>query len=1114
MRDPLIPYRGADSLNYLCVIATEMLGESSLRTLPQLASGFDAILNTLPPRTARALRNIRLAGCAPGTMRELRLMVDAYLAYHRRANTRFDEDGPPAEYIAQRFIVSEDLSVRKTWTDIVPDDVTQAVQSLTGPLALRTANPPELQDPGKSAEIRLDAGGYEGRIMRLGFMPPLPPLYETDRLGRPPGFVSWDSLIAVANDFDRQDEAAGRQKSGDRSWYRRLHDEAGDPTAILLEPGKSGLTKALGLNLTGIKHLIGLPGAGKTTLLYLLAAYLARESYRACFLFPSIEVATAFVERLAQYDVQAGLLYGQGDSARTKHVLNFAAALSAENNGFGVSRRVAPFFASNCALAGFASDEEVPFPHAHPPCDQLLQRKSEGKRLQHRLCALASVCGRQYAERELINFPIWVGHVLSMDRAVSRLFSDVRVRHFEHIARSFDLLVIDECDGAQSNLDARGTPLMKLAGDSASVWDTLIHDLHGPAARGRNAFVAGVTVPAILEMTGRFGRATERLTARIMHCSKPFRMQNANLLLTSLSILSDMYPYEKDEEEDESERHRKAREALERIWDTVVKVVAFRHTLPSQNRDEEDEDETDLDRELAYAATLVGVPNEGMKAFYDKLLHALEMWDRDGSEAAMLGVASALKTAPGLVAPHGEQTFFEYTALLTTVSLLVLQHFGLAPHLRLMNSEGLVGDDVFESRPSRDMLAILPEALVGRLSGVRYTVSDEGNVDIAQVGFVGTPRLLSRRMLALGQEHGEGPAVLLTSATSLLEQSPSFHVNVGPDYVLQRPNAGEGWDESKYRFAPMQDPAEAGKYLKFSGAKLSKRERILKSIVDQLLQGGNLSEVETALRSNDVVAGVGRKAAFIVNSYEQCELIFSHILANYPAWRGRVRYLVRATLHGGLHEQAVTASEVEQLGHDQDWDLLVFPMSAIGRGVNIVYRFGPRMDKAMLGSVFFLIRPHPRADSLQLIHGLVGRASEEFDLTSFDSTGAALDGLRAARRDVSSMVEYLLRVPLAAQALGKFAEPFVADLMIIILQTIGRAMRGDCPAFVYFVDAAWAPRSAYGESDTARTSMLVMMQQILYCCLTHPDPSKRECYENLYKAFSVPLGAIENLRVA
>jgi len=45
-----------------------------------------------------------------------------------------------------------------------------------------------------------------------------------------------------------------------------------------------------------------------------------------------------------------------------------------------------------------------------------------------------------------------------------------------------------------------------------------------------------------------------------------------------------------------------------------------------------------------------------------------------------------------------------------------------------------------------------------------------------------------------------------------------------------------------------------------------------------------------------------------------------------------------------------TPSEVERLGEDSDWDLFIFPMNAIGRGVNIVYRFGERVDKAMIGS--------------------------------------------------------------------------------------------------------------------------------------------------------------------
>jgi len=376
--------------------------------------------------------------------------------------------------------------------------------------------------------------------------------------------------------------------------------------------------------------------------------------------------------------------------------------------------------------------------------------------------------------------------------------------------------------------------------------------------------------------------------------------------------------------------------------------------------------------------------------------------------------------------------------------------------------------------------------------------------------------MLPDRMIRLGEEREDGGmAVLLTSATSMLEQSPSYNVAVGPHYVLKRPNAGQGWKDSRYSFFPKKDPVDGKTPLRFSGARMSQRDGILKTIVDQLLRGGLLSDVATAISANDVVDGQQRKAAFVVNSYDQCELVYAHIQANHPSWRGRVRYLTRATVHGPVHSAAVTAAEVEQLGADRGWDLLIFPMNAIGRGVNIVFKYGCRINKAMIGTLYFLTRPHPRGDSLQLIQGLVGRASEAFDRKQFGATEEALSALRESRRQTIDMAEYLLRMPLVAQSLGEYAEPFVADQMIIILQTIGRAMRGDCPAFVYFVDAAWAPNSAMGLMDTERTSMLVMMQSILRRCLNHPDEAKRECYYNLYQSFAEPLNAVENLlRVA
>ena len=1109
MREQLVPYSGNSRLNYLCVIATEMLGEMTLARIPALGAGFESIYGTLHPQVARALKNLRIAGLYPGTLRELQLMVDNYRMHHRQIELRRSRGDLIDDALSQRYIVHEDLTIERTWTHLVPDDISLAINSLSSILPLRGRSPPPLHDPLSPAEVKYEQG-YAGLIAPLGFVPPEPPQYDPDRVGRAPGMVLWSDLIDMANRFDDIDVSSGRQRLDEHSWYRRLHDAEGNPTALLMEPGGSGLQVARGIDLKGMRHLIGLPGAGKTTLLYLLAAHLAETDHAACFLFPSIEVAGSFIEVLSRYQIDVGLLSGQSEMARGRHVLNFATALSSKNHGFGVTKKIAPFFATNCAIAGFSTDEDIPFPHNNPPCMQMLQ-KEEGKVRQRKYrCALSSVCGYQHGERGLTQARIWAGHIMSIDRRVSALYADVDVRHFEYLARTFDVLIVDEADGAQAALDVRGTPMLKLAGDSDSLWSTLIRDLHDPAARGHNAFVAGMTIPSLLEMTGRFGRATERFIGRVMHLPERMTREKAftkaNTLLTSLSLISDLFEPDPQNDEDEDQAHYDARRAFEILWDVAAKMVAFR-TIPAND----DEEETTLDRALAEASRLSGISVEVLQAYYQELVLKIELWDRDGSQTSLDELVAVVRRAPNLTSLHDDEIFHAHVALLTTVSLLVLQHFGLAPHLRLMNSMGLVSDNVFESRPSRDQLAILPESLVGRLSGVRYTISEEGNVDVSHVGFAGTPRCLQKRMIDIGVEREGGMAILLTSATSLLEQSPSFHVAIGPDYVLRRPNAGDGWVNSRYCFFPKKDPQNSSTPLKFSGAKMSQRERILKAMVDQLLRGGIASDVQSAINNNDLVNGVGRKAAFIVNSYEQCEMLHAHIQANHSAWRGRVRYLARPSLHGMVHEHAITAAEVEVLGDDRDWDLLIFPMNAIGRGVNIVYKFGSRLDKAMLGSLFFLTRPHPRGDSLQLIQGLVGRESEKFDRMKFSHQDHALKALRIARHEASQMVEYLLRMPLASQRLGKYAEPFVADQMIIILQTIGRAMRGDCPAFVYFVDAAWAPASARGEVDSDRTSMLVMMQKILGKCLNHPNPVLRECYQNLYQTFTVPLNAIENL---
>lgn len=1103
MREPLVPFKGANRLNYLCVLASELLGVDNLRNLPALLSGFKGVLQTLHPDVAQAITTLRVCGVATTTHRELRLLVDAYLNHHRSRSAVPEEDRDGFE---QLYEVDKDFTIRRRWTTVTPGPITQAILSLTTNPLIRRREFLPMQDPDLIASIKRKSDDYRGDIERLGFIPQPAPVYDLTRAGHEPGLVTWTELIDTANRFDVADVAAGRQTEGARTWYHRLHDYEGEPTAVLMKASPSGLKVTDGLDLVGIKHLIGLPGSGKTTLLFLLAACIAHRDNKACFLFPSIEVATGFIETLERYGVRVGLLSGQGDSARTRHALNFATAVAKENNGFAVSRPSARFFATNCALAGFASEEEDAFPHSRPPCMDLQQRISSGSKPQTRRCALSGSCARQESERELVNANIWAGHVLSLDRSVSMLFAEFDTKHFEFIARTFDLVVVDECDGAQADLDDRGTPIMKLFGDENALWATLIKDLHEPIAKGHNAFVSGKDMPSLIEMTGRFGQATNRLSGRIQHLGKEIQEAYQTKLLTSLSIIADMYPYDGPAgDEEEQEAHSKARHGLERLWDSAVKLVAFRPSIK-----DDDEEITDLGRELPEIAALLRLTEDEVKVLHKALHDTIEAWDRDSDQQAIDKMSKLLRSIPTIETAMDPTAFADCCGLLTTVSMVVLQHFGLAPHLRLLNSMDLVSDSVFESRPSKDQLAILPESLTGKLSGIRFTVSDEGNINITHIGIQGTPRRLFQRMRELGASNEGGAAFLLTSATSLLEPSPRFHINEGPHYVLRRPNAGDGWENSRYEFLALPDPLQSDRALRFSGAKLNQRERILKSMVDGLLDGGALSRATAVMATNDVVGGVERKIGFVVNSYDQCALLYAHIQSRHSAWRGRVRYLRRVG-SDGHNGHAVTASEVENLGFDESWDILIFPMNAIGRGVNIVYRQGPRVNKAMIGSLFFLTRPHPRQDDLGLIQGLIGRRSEAFDEQTFPDMATALSALVIERKAAVDEAKAMLRMPLVASRLGSYARPFVADQMIITLQTIGRAMRGDCPAFVYFVDAAWAPNSASGEVDTVSTSMLVMMQSILEQCLTHPDPTLRECYENLYTSFAIPMSNILNL---
>jgi hypothetical protein len=581
--------------------------------------------------------------------------------------------------------------------------------------------------------------------------------------------------------------------------------------------------------------------------------------------------------------------------------------------------------------------------------------------------------------------------------------------------------------------------------------------------------------------------------------------------VTGNSILASMYL---DPETDEEEHGSVRFDLIRRLFEQLVRSVL---TGGAGSDGQDDLAELDLERVARDLEVDPAALISAATQFRDALLALLNARLVEQFEASYDRMRNAffgiLPHRAGLD-PQEARILFRFLVEVTTV---VLQFLALVPAQYAMIAEGVHTDRVFGQGVSLDLRRHLPESLIGRLSGIRfsYETDERGKRKLAlqYISFAGVPRLLLYHFSELLREEGvRGPAVLMASATSYLAPSPSYHVPVRPSYVLRREGESEAWRDSVYAFRPVPDPDRPGEYVRVSGAGLERERNHALQVLTEHWFGGADSLVRQ-LREDQF--DPGRRTGIVVNSYEQVRFIKSY-LKRTSSSAYRVIGVAQDIGRIPLQERAewVSASQVEMLGTREDWDAIVFPMKAIGRGVNIVFPDGPRVRDAVLGTVAFFVRPHPTADSLAFTGGLAGQLALKFDQRRIPP-GTDVPGLtrewRSARDEALDSLRRLLRRPQQMSRLGRMIRPFVADGMVDLLQTIGRAMRNGCKARVFFVDASFAMNSAADRRDTQRSSMIVAMRDVLEELLNSPDPVEREIYRLLYEPFLHPLRNCANV---
>jgi hypothetical protein len=1060
-------WTGADRIQWGCVLM-HMLGESNLELLPVVLSGLRSVewSRQVAPyqaavQTARTLLGDLL------TKRAVQSAVAEFLSVNRGERS---------------FDIDEDTLVFRARSEYDPA-IKQAEAVLREGLSVRT-RALDLADTTRD----LIAGSDPERRVRLrlhGLTFPHPEQHDLRRQPAGPITVHWSELEALAAELDAADAGAGRSSE---NWTGRLAN-----TRLQVTTG-TGLHPTDVLQLAGLKHLIGLPGSGKTTLIMLLCILLERRRLRVAAFFTAIEVAREYLEKLRRYGVRTALLVGRSTDTHLRHGNDLAELIAMQGRGgFAQTRDGIDLLAQSCPLPAFAESwpSENEWRLGEAPCERIYEAGSKTPKL----CPAWSLCGRVKNQRELVHASVWLGHLLSADTMVPRHTCTEHLRYFELVARTFDLVIVDECDESQKVLDAHGALTLKLTGDDQSIHISL-QQTAGLLAANRARISDGML--RYIQRANEFERHTLRFVDEIRRLQKArpdLAYRYSEKLLTASFLLREALEAAGQKEAFAAE----AQSALSDLWETAMYRAFF-----------ERGDEAGAWRKAPRHAPALGLSPDAGDAVWQRLNRALKRYlALDHAASSEKPIAEVVAILTELLRAPGAERIAPQIRLLIAVGFTIASYQRLAKDARPLARRGEVPEasDLVFSKVSGEMREVVPRSILGTFSSVRYRqAAGTDGLEIDYLVMDSTPRLLLHRLHEVG-----GANVLLASATSWLEPASQYHVGKPPDIVLstRTPELGP----LRLYFQPKPHPGTK-KPLRFSGSGYEREENLRHMVTALVASGpGGSSDLERTVRGIRTELGKPRKAALVVNSYEQVRLVVEQIRRVNPDLADRTRGVLRELPADHSRKHYVLRGQVEGLGPDTDVDILVFPLGALGRGTNIVFTAGDAdRGKAAIGSVFFLTRPHPAAGDLSLMLSLLARCTERLD--SEDLRALRLAEVRARfdqhRYAVFRQIARLLARPMSASQLDDETLPvFAANLLVGVLQTIGRGMR--MPVEVYFVDAAWAPNSAEGRPDTKRSSVLVAMRDVLAGCLSTRDPDQHDIYEKLYKDFAKAFREIDGV---
>ncbi|MBF6323880.1 hypothetical protein IU451_15280 [Nocardia cyriacigeorgica] len=804
-------------------------------------------------------------------------------------------------------------------------------------------------------------------------------------------------------------------------------------------------------------------------------------------------------------------------------------------------------------------------------------------------CPVWSRCPRHRAAHDLVDADIWVANPASLvQTAVPPHLNAERLRHLELACSRSDIVIVDEADRVQMHLDDTFAPASTLVTRGPESWlDRLgTHKIAELARKGR-VQLAERDVERWTAALDVVSATTNRLYALLIddHELRSWvEIDYFSAWTLQEKLLEDWFPSTSKRQSDDLVEHEEAvfdtngsaptsgahrphgpvTPWAQRRSDVTACMDAFRDD-PLGDRGSHNR-VTDL--LIRTTHDLLHTQDETrtrtrVRSLLAQLLRGAPELEPTTEKQPSSSARTRKKPDPADI--RGSEDWFARTArrLEFTLQLAVLHqrlsritylwpHVEAALHLDHTDNE-------LARRPPLDYAPIVPEAPMGNVLGFQY-LPDDPDLTYRRAGHctgtlrffrcAGVGRELLHALPDLGADPGAGrpgPHVLLMSATSWAGTSTRAHV-LAPVQAVLKPHreAVEAVQSTTFRTKFLYD--KDNRPITLSGQDQEVRTDVLRQLVSQLgrsPRNGDVSPIEEEL------AMIGderrRRALLLVGSYTDARIAFE-VLEQFPRWRGQVRVLTRddADTDGsdgaiGRRGSAVRRGDLASFADDDSAEILIAPLMAIERGHNILSpaRTAGGDRVAAFGTVFFLVRPHPQPDDLSLavfaVNDWVSRYTRDLvahpDHGTFSQLVAQATDLGQAGRTFRRIARgewrrLLTRRYIYSRLNTTEQTSFAWDQLVSIWQVIGRLVRGGVHARVVFVDAAFAPATAWntmpadpatGPGRAPDAGLLVRLRDVLAPYFTadaesgtYADPAEPALVQTLYG----PLyNALQNIRL-